>query len=93
MARTYGSYMIQPTKDQIRHWLSEARSDLKEERSRRRRAEYQLSVANRVVGQFVLEGKITIPMERLGELALQIAVEEEAEHERQRLLENVPADD
>jgi hypothetical protein len=34
-----------------------------------------------MVGEFVLKGKIAIPTERLGELALQIAVEEEAERE------------
>lgn len=86
MARTYGSYMIQPTKDQIRHWLSEARSDLKEEESRRRLAEYRLDVAIRKLGALVLEGKIAVPTERLGEIALQIAIDEEVEGETERLL-------
>ncbi len=92
MSRTYGSYMIQPTKDQYRHWLSTARSELKEEKSRRRLAEYKLGVANRVFGELVLQGKIAIPTERLGELALQIAAEKEIEHERERLLAGISDD-
>ena len=43
--------------------------------------------------ELVLKGKISTPTERLGELAPQIAVEEEAERGRQGLLENLPADD
>ena len=93
MARTYGSYMLQPTKDQYREWLSEARSELKEERTRRRFAERKLNTATRMLGNFVLEGKITIPTERLGEVASQIAAEEEAELHRQRHLDNIPDDD
>jgi hypothetical protein len=92
MSRTYGSYMLQPTKDQYRAWLSEARSGLKEERSRRRLAEHQLGVATRTIGELVLQGKIFIPAERLGELALQIAVEKEVEHERERLLAGISDD-
>ncbi len=81
MSRTYGSYMIQPTKDQIRHWLSEARSDLKDERTRRRQAEYQLSIATRKLGSLVLEGKIAIPAELLGRIVLQMTIDEAAETE------------
>lgn len=75
MARTYGSYMIQPTKDQFRTWLSEARNELKRERLSRRVAEWQLGIATRKLGALVLEGKITVPAERLGELVLQIEAE------------------
>ena len=77
MSRTYGSYMIQPTKDQIRHWLWEARRDLKAEKAERRLIEGQLNIAKRKLGALVLEGKIAIPVERLGELALELAVNEQ----------------
>ena len=92
MSRTYGSYMIQPTKDHIRHLLREAHSDLKEERSRRRLAEHQLGVATRAIGELVLQGKISIPAERLGKLALQIAAEREVEYEQERLLAGISDD-
>ncbi|WP_298256908.1 hypothetical protein [Bradyrhizobium sp.] len=92
MARTYGSYMLQPTKDQYRHWLSEAQSDLKQEKSRRRIAEHNLGIASRFIGSLVLQGKIPVPADRLGELVLQIASEREAEDERERLLAGITED-
>lgn len=90
MARTYGSYMIQPTKDQIRSWLHETRRDLKEEVTRRRIAEHKLGVATRKLGALVLEGKIGIPPERLGEIVIQIANEEEVAAQTQRALAELP---
>jgi hypothetical protein len=74
--------MIQPTKDEIRGWLADARRDLKQERQLRRSAEYKLDVAIRKLGSLVLEGKIEIPTERLGEIVLQIAMDDEIEAER-----------
>ena len=82
MARTFGSYMLQPTKDEIRQWLSEARTQLKHERSQRRLAEYRLGVATRKLGQLVLEGKIAISADTLGELVIRIASDEELGIER-----------
>jgi hypothetical protein len=76
-----GAPMIQPTKDEIRGWLSETRSELKAERARRRVAEYRLSVATRKLGELVLEGKIAIPPEKLGEIVLQMAIDEVVEVE------------
>ena len=86
MSRTYGSYMLQPTKDQYRWWLADARKELKEEKAQRRLAEYKLDVAVRKLGSLVLEGKIAISVERLGEIVLQMAQEEEVERERAQLL-------
>jgi hypothetical protein len=78
--------MIQPTKDEIRSWLAEARSDLKDERRRRRAAEYKLGLATRTLGTLVLEGKVAVPLEKLGEMVLDLAREHEAEREAQKLL-------
>jgi hypothetical protein len=89
MSRTYGSYMIQPTKDQIRSWLRETRHELKEELTRRRIAEHKLAIATRKLGALVLEGKINVPIERLGELVIQTANEEEVAAETQRVLAEV----
>jgi hypothetical protein len=89
MGRTYGSYMIQPTKDQYRRWLREAQSELKQERRLHQVAEWKLGVATRKLGALVLEGKITIPAEKLGELVLQIAGEEEAAAETEKVLAQV----
>lgn len=77
-----GAPMIQPTKDEIRSWLAEARSDLKDERRRRRTAEYKLGVATRTLGTLALEGKIAVSLEKLGEMVLALAME----HETQKLL-------
>ena len=81
MSRTYGSYMIQPTKDTIRGWLSEARTELKTERLRNRILNYKLEAATRKLGELVLEGKIAIPVEKLGEIVLETAIEEQREIE------------
>jgi hypothetical protein len=71
-----GAPMIQPTKDELREWLSEARADLIVEDDRRRLAEYKLSVATRKLGELVLEGKIAIPAEKLGEIVLRMTMDE-----------------
>src|SRR5258707_10295023 len=86
-----GAPMIQPTKDELRQWLHEARAEAKEERTRRQQAEYQLGVATQVLGELVLQGKIAIPVQKLGELALQIAIDNPnrigcGERETERLL-------
>lgn len=78
--------MIQPTKDEIRHWLADAQSDLKQERARRRLAEYKLRAATRTLGTLALEGKVPVPLEKLGELVLEMVIEQETEHETQKLL-------
>lgn len=80
-----GAPMIQPTKDEIRSWLAEAQSDLKDERRRRRAVEYKLQIATRTLGTLALEGKIAVPLEKLGELVLELAVEHTAEFETQKL--------
>jgi hypothetical protein len=67
--------MIQPTKDEIRAWLREARAELRKERGRRETAEARLAVARQLLGELVLREKIAIPVERLGDLALGIAME------------------
>ena len=77
-----GAPMIQPTKDEIRSWLAEARAEAKEERTRRQVAEFKLRTATKKLGELVLEGKIAIPIERLGELAIQLAIDDECERER-----------
>jgi len=74
-----GAPMIQPTKDDIRRWLSEARTELKQERLQRQIAEYRLGVATRKLGELVLEGKIAVPVQTLGEMVLQIAIEDDAD--------------
>jgi len=48
-------------------------------------AEYKLGVATRKLGTLVLEGKIAIPAERLGEIVLQIAMDEEIANETEKL--------
>ena len=73
--------MIQPTKDQIRHWLADARTDLKAERLQNRILGYKLDAATRKLGELVLQGKIAIPVEKLGKLALEAAIEEQRELE------------
>jgi hypothetical protein len=73
-----GAPMIQPTKDEIRQWLREARDECKDERRRRERAELHLNVAKRTLGQLVLAGKIEVPSQKLGELVIRLAMEEEA---------------
>ncbi len=82
-----GAPMIQPSKDQFREWLSEAQKELKEETTRRRTAERNLGVAIRKLGALALDGTIAVPVERLGELVLQIAREEEAAEAQKVLLE------
>ena len=81
-----GAPMVQPTKDELRQWLSEARDHAKRERKLRNVAEHKLEAATRLLGTLTLEGKLTVPVERLGELVLRIAMEEEAEPETQKLL-------
>ena len=90
MARTSGSFMIQPTKDEIRVWLSVTRKKLKEEVTRRQIAEQKLRVAIRKLGTLVIEGKIDISAERLGELVIQTASEEDAASEEEAAEENCP---
>lgn len=81
-----GAPMIQPTKNELREWLSEAQEKAKTEYARRIHAEYELDVAKRKLGRLVLEGKIAIPTE-LGEMVLRTAKAEEIEaEERERKL-------
>lgn len=92
MANYYGragAPMIQPTKDEYRGWLKEARDELRTERRRRERAEYRLGIATRKLGRLVVEGKIDVPADKLGEVVLRMAMDEEVEqevHEPQALL-------
>jgi hypothetical protein len=89
MANYYGragAPMIQPRKDEYRGWLHQTQRDLKDETRRRSVAEYKLSAAMRVLGALVLDGTITVSLEKLGELALDGAMEEEANREKQKLL-------
>ncbi len=86
-----GAPMIQPTKDELRQWLSEARADAKQQRMLRRNAECQLGVATRKLGQLVLEGKITLPVEKIGQLVVDAAMDEEAAQAQQKL-EKLSAD-
>jgi hypothetical protein len=81
-----GAPMVQPTKNEIRSWLAEARNDLKDESRRRRVAEYKLGLATRTLGTLVLEGKVAVPLERLGEIVLELAEEREVARETQKLL-------
>ncbi|RTL74114.1 MAG: hypothetical protein EKK36_11450 [Bradyrhizobiaceae bacterium] len=81
-----GAPMIQPTKDELRNWLSEARDNAKHHRRLRRIAEYKLQIATRTLGELVMAGKIPLPAEKLGELVLQMAEEEQLEVETQKLL-------
>lgn len=76
-----GAPMIQPTKDELRTWLSEARQEAKKERNLRHVAEYNLNLARRKLGTLVLEGKIAIPTERLGEMVIRMAAQEEIDAE------------
>jgi hypothetical protein len=85
MARTYGSYMIQPTKDELRVLLSLTQKRLNEEVTRREIAEHKLRVAARKLGTLVLEGKIDISAKRLGELVIQTTSEEEAASEQVKM--------
>jgi len=80
--------MIQPTKDEYRGWLTDARTELRTERRRREVAEYRLGVAVRKLGSLVLEGKIEVSSEKLGEVVLRMAMDEEAliESEQQKAL-------
>jgi hypothetical protein len=86
-----GAPMIQPTKDEIRGWLSEAREELKTERSLRHYAEKRLNAATYKLGLLVLEGKLEIPVEKLGALAVDLAVEERDEARFKALQERVEA--
>ncbi|MBR0722059.1 hypothetical protein JQ612_07830 [Bradyrhizobium manausense] len=83
-----GAPMIQPTKDELRQWLHEAREEADTERGRRVQAEHELKLARRKLGRLVLEGKIAIPAEQLGEIVLRMAEadEIEAEDRERRLL-------
>jgi len=53
-----GAPMIQPTKDELRHWLANTRTELKEERNQRQLAEYKLDIAKRKLGEMVLDSAI-----------------------------------
>ncbi|MBR0773876.1 hypothetical protein JQ625_03445 [Bradyrhizobium diazoefficiens] len=86
-----GAPMIQPTKDELRGWLREARADATEQRRLRKHAEYKLGLATRALGSLVLEGKIEIPLEKLGQIVLEMRQDEEIEADRletQKLLAN-----
>jgi hypothetical protein len=76
-----GAPMIQPTKDEIRQWLYEARRDASLQRSLREIAEYKLELAKRKLGMLVLQGKIEIPVEKLGEMVLELPEPAEVETE------------
>lgn len=77
-----GAPMIQPTKDELRQWLHESREKAKSERSLRIHAEYKLGVAKRTLGRLVLEGKINIPIEKLGQFVIDMAEADEIEAEK-----------
>lgn len=80
-----GAPMIQPTKDELRGWLAEARTELKDERTLRRRVEYRLKFATEKLGQLVLEGKISVPTRKLGELVVNLAMDEAINAEAKEL--------
>jgi hypothetical protein len=50
-----GAPMIQPTKDELRLWLSESRQEARDERQLRKAAEYKLNIAIRKLGEAVIE--------------------------------------
>lgn len=77
-----GAPMIQPTKNELRQWLGEARDKAKVEQGRRFRAEYELEIAKRKLGRLVLEGKIAVPAEKLGEIVIRMAEAEEIQAEQ-----------
>jgi hypothetical protein len=79
--------MVQPTKGEIRGWLADARQELKEERKLRRIAEHKLRVATEKLGQLVIDGAITIPAARLGELVIRMEMEAAAERATRELEE------
>ena len=82
-----GAPMVQPTKSEIRGWLADARQELKEERKLRRIAEHKLRVATEKLGQLVIDGAITIPAARLGELVIRMEMEAAAERATRELEE------
>ncbi|WP_315805072.1 hypothetical protein [Bradyrhizobium sp. SZCCHNS3002] len=69
--------MIQPTKDELRQWLREAREQARVEKKLRNRAEYELGIAKRKLGGLVLEGKIAVPAELLGQIVIRMSEAEE----------------
>jgi hypothetical protein len=50
--------MIQPTKDELREWLSETGKKLRDERHLRTLAEYRLRIATQKLGEMVLNSAI-----------------------------------
>ena len=61
MANYYGrsgAPMIQPTKDEYREWLSETGNQLREERRLRTIAEYKLRIATQKLGEMVLNSAV-----------------------------------
>ncbi len=71
-----GAPMIQPTKDELRQWLSNARAEAREERAARRVAESELRTARQLLGALVLDGRIAIPAEKLGEFVIRMAADD-----------------
>jgi hypothetical protein len=53
-----GAYMIQPTKNALRRWLSQARSEAEAECTRRKAAERRLEIATRLIGEAVLDAAL-----------------------------------
>lgn len=80
-----GAPMLQPPKSDYRRWLAESQKTEKEERQRRRAAEFKLGAARRLLGKLVIEGKIDLPIEQVGECVIQNAMKEEAELEAAEL--------
>ena len=74
-----GAPMIQPTKDEYRGWLREERQENKALRQRCGFLERRLAFATQTLGELVQNGKIVIPTQKLGELALQMAIDAERE--------------
>ncbi|MGJ5208164.1 hypothetical protein [Bradyrhizobium sp. HKCCYLR20261] len=81
-----GAPMIQPTKNELRQWLREARELTRLEQKLRNRAEYELGIAKRKLGSLVLEGKIELPAELLGQIVIQMTEVEEIEATKTRAL-------
>jgi hypothetical protein len=50
--------MIQPTKNELRHLLAQARQQLKEEKSRRELAEAKLKIATHQLREMVIETEL-----------------------------------
>lgn len=53
-----GAPMIQPTKDELRHWLSETRVALRDERRLRAASDYRLRIATQKLGEMMLDAAI-----------------------------------